>query len=82
MRYRAQPVEIEAIMWRGQLADIPAHWDADAFDLDRDGEALIIQTLEGPARAIVGHHWVARGTAGEYYPIRVDVFATKYEEAA
>jgi hypothetical protein len=78
-RYVAKPVEIEAVLWRGHLADLPADWlDSGDFTVEADG-TLLIQTLEGPARALVNNHYVACGTAGEFYPIRHDIFHNKYE---
>ena len=81
-RYRALPVEIDIVEWTGRLADIPQEWrDSDAFSLDDDGN-LIVVTREGPARAVSGIHDVARGTEGEYYPIRRSVVARKYARVA
>lgn len=79
MRYVARPVEIEAVLWRGILADLPEDWIASgAFQVGARGD-LIIQTVDGPGRALVEHHYVARGIKGEFYPIRHDIFEEKYE---
>lgn len=79
MRYRAKPVEIDAWLWTGIPDDLPSsEWDTGLYHLTRDG-VLIIDTLEGPARAIPELHYAARGTKGERYPIRRDIFAEKYE---
>lgn len=40
---------------------------------------LTIYTLEGPMRADVGD-WIIRGTRGEFYPCKPDVFAVKYRQ--
>ena len=42
-------------------------------------EGLDIKTLEGVMRADLGD-WIIKGTRGEFYPCKPDVFATKYEE--
>lgn len=41
-------------------------------------EGIYIYTLEGTMRADVGD-WIIRGTRGEFYPCKPDVFAHKYE---
>lgn len=43
------------------------------------GSDLIIGTLEGTMRASAGDY-IIRGTRGEIYPCKPDVFATKYEK--
>lgn len=79
-RYVARPVEIEAIEWLGNYNDLPLSWRAtDTFTLDPETDELRVQTLDGPSTARLGD-FVARGTAGEYYPIRRPIFAFKYEE--
>ena len=44
----------------------------------RTGESLIVETLEGDMRAQIGD-WIIKGTKGEYYPCKDDVFRKKYE---
>lgn len=46
----------------------------------RDGEDLLIGTLEGAHRAIPGD-WIIRGVKGELYPCKPDIFAATYEAA-
>lgn len=41
-------------------------------------EGIYIRTLEGTMKADPGD-WILRGTRGEFYPCKPDVFATKYE---
>lgn len=41
-------------------------------------ESMYIETLEGTMRADIGD-WIIRGTRGEFYPCKPDVFAVKYE---
>lgn len=78
MRYRARPLEIDAALWTGDLSSIPGKWLNEA-ELERDHTDLIVPTLEGPTRAKAGQHYVVRGTAGEFYPVRRDIFESKYE---
>lgn len=44
----------------------------------RDGEDLLIGTLEGVSRAKPGD-WIIRGVKGELYPCKPDIFAATYE---
>lgn len=78
MRYRAKPLVIDAVLWTGSLDSIPGNWLGDS-QLMPDGTDLVIQTLEGPTRAEADGHYVVRGTAGEFYPVRRDIFEDKYE---
>jgi len=45
-----------------------------------DGEALIIDTLEGEHRTDPGD-WIICGVAGEFYPCKPDIFEATYEPA-
>lgn len=47
----------------------------EAYQTDK---AMIIQTLEGPLRAMPGD-WIITGVAGEQYPCKPDVFHIYYE---
>lgn len=79
MRYRAKPLEVEAMLWPGDFAYIPHEWvESDRLRLEPGG-TLLIETLEGPARAKAGEHYLVRGTVGEFYPVRRDIFEAKYE---
>lgn len=81
-RYQALPVEIDIEDWTGNIHDLPQQWlDSGRLTLNGAGN-LIVGTREGPAEAIVGVHDIARGTEGEYYPIRRTVKDTKYEQVA
>lgn len=47
-------------------------------EIVRDGEHLLIGTLEGIMRAEKGD-WIIRGIKGEIYPCKPDIFAATYE---
>lgn len=77
--YVPLPRPIEAVQWKGDLADIPAKWlSLDMFQLDDDG-ALTVRTLDGLASAEVGDY-IVRGTVNEFYPVRRLIFEGKYRE--
>ncbi len=78
---RKKPVVVEA--WRLPMSDGASR----AFDGDpdivfkRENGAIveaIISTLEGTMVASNGD-WIIRGTKGELYPCKPDIFATIYE---
>lgn len=82
MRFVALPVEIDAYSWHGHRSDIPQEWwDSGKFELLPSG-ILIIQTTEGPARCLIDFHHAARGTEGEFYPIRNSVMRKKYAQVS
>ena len=84
-RFRKKPVEVEAIQYEGGLSSGSQVWTwANSLDCARDiqvhDEHLKIKTLEGTMRASPGD-WIIRGTSGEVYPCKPDVFDDVYEPA-
>jgi hypothetical protein len=83
----SNPVRIEAMQippkWDGEtvpygLSEISVwlmHHNAD-WQYHEDG-GINIRTLEGVMKGDVGD-WIIRGTRGEFYPCKPDVFAVKY----
>lgn len=49
--------------------------------ITRDGECLLIATLEGVMRVSPGD-WIIRGVKGEIYPCKPDIFAIIYESVS
>ena len=78
VRVRKRPVVVEAFHYDGTNAAAIAAW-AGAAGRYRRGE-LIITTFEGDHVAEPGDY-VMRGTRGEFYPIKPQVFADVYEPA-
>lgn len=93
-RYRSLPVVIEAIRYEHRVEgcedDIPQNvtTNRDAVFNLAGGHTrlavvlgspdLIVETLEGRTRLTPGNYLV-RGTTGELYPVRADIFESKYE---
>ena len=87
-RFISIPTEIEAIQFTGHasnVSDILA-WanlgspegEANVIDNRYAGmHFLTIWTSEGVMNANIGD-WIIRGTEGEYYPCKPEVFAKKY----
>lgn len=88
-KFRKKPVVVEAFQWLGRSWDVP-DWARHHRDLDfpvtaavdfEDGcedDSLCVQTLHGRTRAILGD-WVIRGTSGDLWPCKPDIFEATYE---
>jgi hypothetical protein len=88
-KYRKLPVEVDAFKWTAdyEQTDDPI-WIVEAI---REGKVrfnpatsasevqMVIETLEGNMIANVGDY-VIRGTKGEIYPCKPDIFESIYEE--
>jgi hypothetical protein len=90
--FRKKPVEIEAVEWNGEvivggcppwlaavgedLADAPISLEEGhtAFV----GNRVYLGTREGMIHASPGD-WIIKGTAGELYPCKPEIFAEIYE---
>ena len=55
---------------KGSDREIESQWNG----------SILIHTLEGSMEASPGD-WIIKGTAGEYYPCKPDVFKDVYEPA-
>lgn len=80
-KFRAKPVVIEAMQFTEEYKDRVFHWitcnKAARFN-DNEEPYIAIQTLEGTMVANLGD-WIIKGTRGEFYPCKPDVFERKYE---
>jgi hypothetical protein len=87
-RYVSLPVEIDAFQFDGTYENAVAiqSWSNRKVDFthsDVSGTGLLkhlyIDTLEGVLKANVDDY-IIKGTVGEYYPCRRDIFEKKYKE--
>lgn len=85
-RYRKKPVEVEAVQFTGDNADVVAEWCGGAAAqsvVPAPGRGLKtvlnIFTLEGKMQAVPGDY-IIKGVQGEFYPCKPDIFAATYEE--
>lgn len=86
-RFRKRPVEVDAFLWTGDIeqAEDPV-WICEAIAdgnvyFESEGSSHIqmaIKTLEGTMLANLGD-WIIRGTKGEIYPCKPEIFAEIYE---
>lgn len=83
MKFRKKPVVIEAIQiksdnvseileWMGGIGITSAGYD------NNDMPFIVIQTLEGEMTGLLGS-WIIKGVAGEFYPIKNEIFQKTYE---
>lgn len=91
-KYRKKPIVVEAFRYDGDLIDINGNyyvpdWAIEAFEKDvlfydehNDHPfELFIKTLEGINHVSVGDY-IVKGTQGELYPCKPDIFEQVYEE--
>ena len=84
MKYRSKPIVIEAIEYRREhniheVMNFFGNENGKTFVYDPNDNEYYIETLEGRMKCSKGD-WIIRGTRGEYYPCKSDVFQTKYEQ--
>lgn len=83
-KFRKRPVVIEAIQFKGDnRREVLAFISPELVEGITTSEAsssrpLYIETLEGTMKASLGD-WIIRGTAGELYPCKPNIFADTYE---
>lgn len=92
MKYRKQPVEIEAFQYDGDLMNSDGEyyvpeWALNAFDngelyfnSDKKPGQLYVRTLEGDMLVNVGDY-VIQGIHEELYPCKPEIFKRTYEAA-
>ncbi len=69
----------ETLMAWGASIAPTEHWGgACGHDGHHDNEDILIHTLEGDMLLRPGD-WVVKGSAGEFYPVKAEVFAETYE---
>ncbi|TXK52406.1 hypothetical protein FVR03_01430 [Pontibacter qinzhouensis] len=84
MKFRKKPVIIEAIQYTGELAPAKKFMGIRDADYDTQTRELIIPTLEDGSKNQVKHvasvgDWIVKGTTGEFYPVKPEIFAEIYE---
>lgn len=76
-KYVKKPVEVEAIQWTGMNFKEISMFCGDNVALFANQP--VISTLEGDMVVSVGDY-VIKGTKGEFYPCKPDIFELTYEE--
>lgn len=83
-KFVSKPVVIRAVQWTGdniekiqEFMNTPHMAEVVLPNGIRTG-TLVIDTLEGAMTASM-NDWIVKGTHGEFYPIKPDVFQFKYK---
>lgn len=76
-KYRKKPIVIEAIQYRGCVADISEIF-LDIGIHRKDIDCCYIETLEGTMRCDITDY-VIKGIKGEFYPCKADIFEASYD---
>jgi len=80
-KYRKKPVVIDAIQWtkeKGNLLEITRFINGSK-PLEKNGDNLIIKTLEGDMKADL-NDWIIKGVNGECYPCKPEIFEKTYDK--
>ena len=94
-KYRKKPVVIDAVQltwdnWSEICDFVPKPWFKGGCYVDAEGKVttdaagklgLIIQTLESQEFIAQENDWIIKGTAGEFYACKPDIFENIYEPA-
>jgi len=79
-KFRKKPVVIEAVQWTGENKDEVLGFAVNNAMLFPEG--LRVRTLEsafGESLLADPGDWIIKGTKGEFYPCKPDIFATTYD---
>jgi hypothetical protein len=87
MRVRHKPTTVDAVEWDGSTTALQellelglnVYWFEPTVGDDATA-TLVIPTAEGDRPALPGDY-VIKGTQGEFYPVKPDVFDACYEVA-
>lgn len=81
--YIKKPLAVQAVQWTGdntdEVVDFGGTVDGCNTISDIGKSYLVVRTLEGNMAISIGDY-VIRGTSGEYYPCKPDIFKRIYEE--
>jgi hypothetical protein len=79
MKFRKKPVTIDAIRWTGDNYDDLVKFVMNSTLLGRGySSRVFVKTLEGEMTVDKGD-WIIKGVAGEFYPIKHEIFANTYD---
>jgi hypothetical protein len=79
-KFRKKPIVIEAVRYTSETYGDVLAWLGPAGELSPNGVLLAIHTDSGVMTAAPGD-WILKGTKGEFYPCKADIFAEIYESA-
>lgn len=81
-KFRKRPVVVEALQLNVHNTNDMMIWCGGTLPADLAAlgvnAAFLLETPEGPVKAIFGD-WIVRGIAGEFYPVKDEIFQATYE---
>lgn len=87
MKAIKKPVQIDYLPFTGYVGEVMS-WVSNLgdnfyiwFDCEISGEVqkLWVKTLEGTSYQITTNDYIVRGTRGEFYPVKKDIFHETYD---
>ena len=82
MKFKKKPIIVEAINYTGEnqaeIAFFTGGIDLDMARHEPQSKQILIKTTEGWLNATPGD-WIIKGTHGEFYPCKPDIFKAIYE---
>jgi hypothetical protein len=76
-KFRKKPVQIMAVKLTKSNINAVAVWCGGHSTF---ANSLAVPTIEGTMEAKPEQHYIVKGVAGEFYPVRVDIFKDTYED--
>jgi len=76
--YTKKPITIEAVCFTQSSVDEVLAFIGYAGQYDSGTKQILIFTAEGCMRGNIGD-WIIKGTQGEFYPCKPDIFAAIYQ---
>lgn len=77
MRFRKNPVVIDAVQYDGTLVSVESLEGLECSQA-LGSNTIQIETLEGIMTANPGD-WIIKGVKGEFYPCKPEIFEATYE---
>ena len=78
-KYKHKPTEIEAEQLTLDCRLTLFYWSGGKSRPMQGEPGIIIPTLEGDLHVNIGDY-IVRGIAGEFYPVKKDIFEASYEK--
>jgi hypothetical protein len=76
-KFRKKPVQIVAVKLTENNINAVAIWCKGHRTFNN---SLVVPTIEGAMTAKPEQHYIVKGIAGEFYPVRIDIFKNTYED--
>ena len=80
MKFRGQPIEVEAVRWTGDnLAEIRQFTDHDfVYEMDPEEKILMLSVVKHGYGIAYPGDWIIRGVLGHCYVCEAEAFTKSY----